>query len=193
MAPLFAPRSLSADGGFTIVETIVSLLLIAIVTSAALSLFVRSLSTSSLNTQRQQAVVVAGDQLEYIRGVPVGQLLYGRTQTLVNVLWASPGIVSTAGTVEAYDNTSGHTLQVATIGYRDQPNQFPPDYDTDFTVKTFIDTCYASVTGSSSTGAVTCGTTSTSSTSTMFRIVVAVTWPPGRGETCALTNGTCGY
>jgi len=163
-------RGADRDGGFTLVEVIVSLLLLAVVLSAALSLFVRAMANTDLQAQRGQAITIANDQLERVRGLPVGDLLDGRTQTSVQALWTDWDPGSTGPTklsVLAWDTTAttGSTPLVPLVATNRIDN-------LDYIVRTFVDYCYLPTTGTT-----TCGTTQASANK-MIRIVVSVAWSP---------------
>jgi prepilin-type N-terminal cleavage/methylation domain-containing protein len=169
------------DGGFTLIEVVVSLLLLAIVSTAALGLFVRSMSAGDLQGQRQQAVELANLQLETVRAIPPSSLLGGRTQMAVDALWAAPGVVDTSQSAEVWDATAtaSSTQTVPTV-------KTVTLNSVVYTIKTFIDKCYEVSSGGS------CGPTQTSGSTAMFRASVGVTWSPGRNQTCA-TGNSCGY
>jgi Tfp pilus assembly protein PilV len=167
------------------IEVVVSLLLLVTVMTAALSLFVHSLMGSSLYTERHEAGVLASAALENVRTAPVASLVAGRTQASVDALWAAPGVVSTSGTVKAYDATAT-TSSTPTFA----PTSTTTVNNTAYTVKIFIDTCYAS---STVTGTVSCTGTTSSSTTAMYRVSIGVTWTPGRNQRCSTAGQLCGY
>jgi prepilin-type N-terminal cleavage/methylation domain-containing protein len=171
-------RDDARDAGFTLVEVIVSLVLLAVVMSAALSLFVRAIGNTDLQAQRGQAITIANDQLEQVRALPVTDLLDGRTVASVNNLWTwDPGLVGQS--VLAYDTTAvtGATELVPTLQTRTVDN-------VDYAVRTFVDTCYLPTTGTT-----TCGTASASAKA-MYRITVSVAWSPRETRPCSGTNVT---
>ena len=172
------------DGGFTLVEVIVSLLLLAVVLSAALSLFVRALANTDLQAQRGQAITIANDKLEQVRGLPVGNLLDGRTQAAVQALWTSwdpSGTGPTKLSVQAYDATATSSstplVPLVTTNRIDNVN---------YVVRIFVDNCYLPTTGST-----TCGTTQTSANK-MLRISVSVAWSPRNSRGCDTTRVVAG-
>jgi prepilin-type N-terminal cleavage/methylation domain-containing protein len=164
------------DGGFTLVEVTVSLVLLAVVLAAALSLFVRAMANTDLQAQRGQAITLATDQLEQVRGLPVADLVNGRTEASVINLWTwDPSDKGpTAYSVKAFDvtATSASTPLVPTVRTQTVDN-------VDYVVRTYIDTCYLPTTGST-----TCGRTETSAPK-MYRIAVSVAWTPRKSGKCA--------
>jgi prepilin-type N-terminal cleavage/methylation domain-containing protein len=169
-------RGADRDGGFTLVEVIVSLLLLAIVMAAALSLFVRALANTDLQAQRGQAITIANDQLERVRGLPVGDLTDGRTAASVSYIWSWDSAL-TAGSVAAPDPTATATSVPLVPTIRTQRID-----NLDYVVRTLIDTSYLPPTGST-----TCGTT-VASAKPMYRITVSVAWTTKSGRTCDTLN-----
>lgn len=157
------------DGGFTLVEVTVSLVLLAVVLAAALSLFVRAMANTDLQAQRGQAITLATDQLEQVRGLPVADLVTGRTKASVDGIWGWDTGLNGQKTlsVETWDTTatSGSTPVVPTIRKQTIDN-------VDYVVRTYVDVCHMPTTGTPA-----CGTASSSTTRPMYRITVSVAWP----------------
>jgi prepilin-type N-terminal cleavage/methylation domain-containing protein len=59
------------DGGFSLVEVTVSLVVLTVTMTSALTLFVRAIGNADVQAQRQQAITIANDQLEQVRTVDV--------------------------------------------------------------------------------------------------------------------------
>ncbi len=170
------------DGGFTLIEVVVSLLLLAIVSTAALGLFIRSLASGDVQSQRQQAVELASQQIELVRALPVHSLVTGRTQAEVDALWASPGAVDTSQSAKLWD-----PLATATTADTVPTVRTVTLNSVNYTVKTFVDRCYEAATGAS------CGPTAGSGAVAMIRVAVGVTWSPGSTSVCGTATGSCGY
>jgi prepilin-type N-terminal cleavage/methylation domain-containing protein len=171
------------DGGFTLVEVTVSLVLLAVVLAAALSLFVRAMANTDLQAQRGQAITLATDQLEQVRGIPVADLVTGRTAASVDSIWAWDTGLNGHKTysVKTPDTTatSSSTPVVPTLRKQTIDN-------VDYIVRTYIDVCNLPTTGST-----TCGAASSSSTKPMYRITVSVSWPsPKKAIKCDAANVT---
>lgn len=199
------------DDGFSLIEVVASLLIVAVVMAGALNLLVRSLTEARIYAQRQTAMTVADNHMESVRNIAPSTLLNGRTQTAVTALWADPGMVSTTGTAKAWDSAAAsNTLLVPTVQYvyvTDSGDATTPSTttttrltgasrpasSTEYTVRTFIDVCNVQSTAGSSSATVTCSATATTTTTAMYRVVVNVTWTPGRGRTCSTASGLCGY
>jgi prepilin-type N-terminal cleavage/methylation domain-containing protein len=175
-------RASDRDGGFTLVEVVISLLLLSIVSAAALGLFLKSLGSGDLQVQRQQAVELANRELEQMRTLPARTLAGGRTQAEVDALWAAPGPVDTSQDVELWDPTANvSSVDVVPITQTEVVDH------VSYTVSTFVDTCYLAVDGSS------CGTTSGAGRGAVIRVAVGVTWGPGADRGCGTASGACGY
>ncbi len=169
-----------SDAGFSLVEVVVSLMLIALSMTAALSLFIRTMKATDVQDQRGQAVELGNDQLEYLRALAPGNLVAGRTQAVVDALWASPGGVNTSQDVEYWDSTAtgSSTPTVPTVKTTVVDN-------VTFTIRSFVDKCYQAATG-------TCGTSNTGTRPTvMYRLIVSVAWTAGNTSGCS--GGTCTY
>jgi len=82
-------KATPADGGFTMVEVMVSLVIIAIVASAGVAFFVNGIRGVSGEKQRQVAAQIANEQIETVQSVPVGQLVSGRSQSKVDAVFTS--------------------------------------------------------------------------------------------------------
>ena len=80
-----APRR-GSDEGFSMVEMMVALLIIAIVSAASVAFFVDNIRGVNDQRQHQEAVYLADQQMETVESLPVGKLVAGRTQAEVNAL-----------------------------------------------------------------------------------------------------------
>jgi prepilin-type N-terminal cleavage/methylation domain-containing protein len=181
----------ATEEGFTLVEVIIALVLMSVVMSSIAVFFVGSVRHGAGLQRRQAAVAVAGQALEAARAVSAlpdsagcVKLLQGRTQSLVDAQWASaPSTVDLSTTAKGVMPAScGSTAIVPLTGVaRAMGTVVDPIVlnGLPYTVRTFIGTC--KLTGS--TG----GCTTSGTGSTLYRIVVAVTWT---GAGCA---GTCQY
>jgi prepilin-type N-terminal cleavage/methylation domain-containing protein len=170
------------EAGFSLLEVVVSLLLLAVVSTSALSLFVRAMHSTDVAGQRQQAVEVANSQLETVRALPPHNLVKGRTQTEVDALWSTAGTSTiTSQSVKYFDGTGSASASdnVVAIEQSESLNHVA------YTVRTFVDKCYQNASSSACGSAVT--------TTWMIRVSVQVTWGLGAGQHCATADGTCSY
>ena len=173
-------RASRGDEGFTLVEVTISLVLLAIVLTSALSLFVRALGNTDVQAQRQQAISIATKQLEKVRALPVGDIVDGRTAASVATLWTDWPSNAQALGVQAYDSTATSSSS-PTIKTADTLDKTKYDNVT-FTMRTYIDTCYLSATTTD------CGKTASSTTRAMYRITVSVAWSPRITRPCDATT-----
>ena len=170
-------RASRGDEGFTLVEVTVSLVLLAIVLTSALSLMVRALNNTDIQAQRQQAITIANDRLELVRSVPPSDLLDGRSLAAVTSLWTwNPNLVATSlkvsdTTVSATDaSLKGLVKTVETLPKAKYDN-------IAYTVRVYVDRCYLP------SASTVCGQTVTGKP--MYRITVSVAWSPRGTRSCA--------
>lgn len=85
----------SGEGGFSLIETVVSISLIVLVMAAFSTFFVNTVAFTSLQRANQAATAVANSMLERIRALPPSDLVTGRDATSVAAqLQAAPAPVS---------------------------------------------------------------------------------------------------
>lgn len=191
----FRARRLTGDGGFTLMEVIVSILLITIVMTAVLSFFISGVKASADRERRAVAVQVATQQMEVVRAVPVGSqpstasgtvgqvasgsagLVLGRSQTAVGTQWAAtatsslpaaPTELSTMNPAYEGSTVSGTVNLPLTV----QTQQVGTEkYD----VRTYVGFCYASTSGCVKNRVNT-------SDVPVYKAVVQVSWDQGKGN-----------
>lgn len=93
--PLPAPSTpRPADGGFTLIEMIVSLMLMGVIMAASVPFLVNSLAVVARSGAQQFAVQVANDAIEQVRALRGASLLVGRGQARSTAQWiAAPSEV----------------------------------------------------------------------------------------------------
>lgn len=191
------------DEGFTLIEVIVSLAVLAIVATAALYFFVGGTRAVAEQQRSQSAVSVANEAMEAAFGVdPLlasgsNSLIAGRTQAAVAAAWtgaAGFGLTGLATSYLAYDPaaTAGSTPTIAITRTRTLDH-------VDYTVYALVGTCYraSTVGGGSSpcdkiTGQATDPGVAPAGMSKMQRVMVLVTWS-GSGASSTCPGGTCSY
>ena len=89
-------RRVTDDGGFTLIEVVVALVLLSLIMTAVTTLFIRSLKSSVGLQDRQAAVPVATQAMDLARIDPGrarhrgnSTLVAGRSQTAVTAQWAA--------------------------------------------------------------------------------------------------------
>jgi prepilin-type N-terminal cleavage/methylation domain-containing protein len=171
-------RGTASEAGFSMIEVVISLLIIAVVTTGSLSFFLNNLRSVNGQTQRQQAVNLANQQLETVQSVPVAKLVNGRTSAAVTSLFATSAATrlkissqDDTGSSADYDSsaTGSSTPTVPTVTTQTVSKIV-------YSVYTFIDTCwYATSTGL-------CGPSSGTGKTQEYRASVDVSWQ---------SNGQC--
>lgn len=189
------------DDGISLLEVVVSLMIIAVVMTSAAGFFLHSLKTTGGAAARQTAVDVTNQELENIRAVPPSSLLTGRTETAVKALLAWPGAtdltkfddITAAGGVKNFDPqaTVEGGAAVPTVTTQTVNNQV-------FTLHNFIDPCWLPVTNVHNVNAndLACGANPTPTSppdqtvTDLLRVTVAASWIGGAATDC--TQG-CTY
>lgn len=182
------------DGGFTLVEVIVALVLMSITMSAVAVLFVGGIENSSGLQRRQAAVLVAQQALEVARAVSAtpdalgcSKLLQGRTAAVVDPYWAAaPTSVSSSTTVAYTPSGCSGALVVPVQGVPGVPGGVSDPVRLNglpYTVNTYVGTCRLEGT--------TAGCTPSGTGARLYRVVVAVRWTAsGCGSGCLYAAGT---
>ncbi len=164
------------DEGLSLVEVMVSLLVLAVVMTAAAAFFINSLKTTNGQSQRQTAITLANQALEKTQAQTPAALLTGRTQASVQALLATPG----ASVLTAQDNTTSGNYDPAPVGSAVIPTSTTAVVNgTSYTIRTFIDLCYLP------TGGTICGATNSAGSTQLYRITVDVNWVGHPGNICA--------
>jgi prepilin-type N-terminal cleavage/methylation domain-containing protein len=158
------------DSGFSMIEIVMALMIIAIVMTGALAFFINNLRSVNGQTQRQQAVNLANQQIEKVQSLPIDSLVTGRTQASVTSLYATAA--ATRLRISSQDDTSSSANYDASgVTVPTVPTQATQTVGgKSYTLYTFIDACYFTV----STGV--CGPTSSSTTTQEYRVSVDVAW-----------------
>ena len=173
----------SSDAGFSLMEVIVAVFILTIVMAAATAFFINNAHSVGGQSQRQNAVYLADQQLEAVRSVPADKLVKGRTLAVVTALHATPGasalIAQDDTSAGNYDTTAaaGATPEIATTQTK-TVNNVP------YTVRTFINRCWYDP------ATQVCGSTSSSTTTQEYRVIVDVSWAPTGQRAC---SGGCSY
>lgn len=191
-----AAHSPRGDDGFTIVEVLAALMVLAVVATAAAMFMIRSLHASKGLQDRQAAPTAARQVMEQVRSVPGvmttttnSKLVQGRSRADVVAAWneASGYGVDISST---YTGSGGTTFDddTFTLASGASVNPVVPIRGTttvsgtDFDYLTLVGTCVRPRAGSE------CGKNTTGDV--LYRIVVLVRWSDA-AQTC--TDSTCQY
>lgn len=185
-----ATRRIPADLGFTLVEVIVSLVLLTMVMVGVATLFMRSVKQSSSFDRRQAAVAVAGQSMELARSIPASQdsngnskLVTGRYQSTVHTQFTSlAATVDLTETDEAYDTTAT-VSSTPVLPYAATATVSGITYTT----QRIVGSCWRPSAG----GACVKAASKAASSQFMYRVIVQVTWSEGNGTGCS--GGGCEY
>lgn len=181
------------DGGFTMIEVVVSLVLLALIMSAVIGLFVRMLHSSSGMQGRQAAVPVANQALDYARSIPPlrdstgnSKLVAGRYQSAVTAQWAAAASltgVDLSGTYPTWDTTatasSTPNLPITTTVLVSGKS---------YSVQTLVGICYRTGATSPCTKLSSYATppaTPPAGSVALYRVIIAVTFTTPGDDTCS--------
>ena len=166
------------DSGFTLVEVIVSVMLISIVLAALTAFFVSATRVTRLQGGRQTAVQLATESMERARKLEPASLPGGRDLQSVNTQWASPVAgVDLSGMQKVYDSAaaSGAGASAALPTVREPVTLDGVTYGQYW----YLGKCWQPKGGGDCT--------TSAAYAEMYRVIVAVTWAD---TTC---GGGCVY
>ncbi len=169
------------DAGFTLVEVVVSLLIISITMAGLTAFFIATVSAAGRHGGRQVGIQLAQDALEQVHALQPTVLLTGRTDCATSpatchspVQAAQPAL---AGIAAAHLWNAGTSPQLPfgpVTGLVD---------GVTYSRYWYVAECWRAPVASAS-----CGDSATSGYVDLLRVVVAVTWADKR-----CTGGTCSY
>jgi prepilin-type N-terminal cleavage/methylation domain-containing protein len=175
---LLGGRRIPEEGGFTLVEVLVSVTLVSIVLAALNSFFVSTIGLIRVQGGRQAATAVATEALEAARKLEPASLVIGRDQQSVDAQWVHPVTgVDLSGTQKTYDaSAAGGTGGSANLPTTSQAVTLA---GVAYQKYWYVGKCWQPKGG---------GVCSRSSSyAAMYRVIVAVTW---REAAC---GGSCAY
>ncbi|MGI5169965.1 putative Ig domain-containing protein [Spirillospora sp. CA-253888] len=172
----------AADGGFTLLESIVAVAVIAVTMTALATFMVNGLQSLGRQRDRQTAVRLAGDALDRARTLRGAVLTAGRGRDAVDAAWRrpAPGVARyLAGMQQAWDAKAapgaGASAALPTTAQVSTVNGVP------FRRQWYVGSCRQPAGGGA------CGTAAAPGDAVFYRVVAAVTWP-GRG-----CGGACSH
>ncbi|MFC4068226.1 Ig domain-containing protein [Actinoplanes subglobosus] len=182
----------ASDTGFTLVETVVAIMVVMVVTASLTGLFITTSRLAHLHGDKQTAIQLADDAMERVHALKVAAVLTGRDQKSVQAQWANPlsdvhAMLDSAVTDLAYDDDAadgaGATAAVPTAPLERTLNGLT--YRQYF----YIGTCVRpSAASSECVAASVAANAGKSAVIPFYRVIVAVTWP---GRLC--TGNVCTY
>ena len=156
-----------ADRGFSLVEVIVSVMLISIVLAALTSFFVSTMGVTRVQGGRQTGVQVATETADRVRKLEPASLVDGRDLQSVNTQWAAPVAgVDLSGMQKVYDSSAA----IGAGASATLPTTYQAITLDGVTYKQYwyVGKCWQPKGG---------GDCSTSSSyAAMYRVIIAVTW-----------------
>ncbi len=162
------------DTGFSLIETLVAIGIIATVMASMAAFYVRGTSVSEQQRNAQAAVRFATTAMEQVHLLNATAVLSGRTQTAVNSQWVAPGVSAyLAATVTA--PTWSTDPAIPGMSLPTTPQQVTiAGANTIFQESWYVGGCWAQSTGA------TCSVVAAALRPTlipMYRVIVAITWP----------------
>ena len=191
------------DAGFTLIEILVAMVLMAIVMSSLAVFFIGAQKSSSALRLREDATALGDGAMDQVHSVAIDQLLLNRDKFSSDAQWAAPVTGVDLSTMsELWDTTSspapannaGADPTKALLPTTPQTSSPPTPLlpagkpyivnGVQFKVSYYIGRCYVPAGGGA------CTKVAPANPVTMDRVVVAVNWPI-KGGSCPLH--TCAY
>lgn len=182
-------RRTRRDEGFTLIETIVAVVLMAIILSGVAGLLIRTTSSAAHLARTNVASQLSDQQMELVRSVRptetdpgASKLLDGRTKAAVEAQWAG-GPAELVGTDPAWDASPGGS---PVIPLRQEQTVDGQPY----VLETFIGTCTQAQNSTTGLPVGPCMTTVADGVLT-YRVLVRISWERGGTENCG--QGDCEF
>lgn len=115
MAERLSQRPDGSEGGFTIIEILIALLVLLIGMAGVLSLQLTSVEATAFSRHATEASVLAEDKMEQLRTVPLAVLSNGLDQV------DARGVIDAAGLYARTWTIDGRTVEV-TVSWSEQGN-----------------------------------------------------------------------
>jgi len=193
----------SVDAGFTLMEVVVALALLALVATASLVFFVKGTRAVTTQQRAQNAIAVANEAMEVaFSKVPTASatgtsgLVVGRTQSEVTAAWTAAVAAGVSGLSDSYPAWDTATSPLPATGIGDDAVPLTTTVNRsriDYTVTTLVGACYRATASPAApctrTGGNAAGVAATGY-ARLMRSVVLVTWPDV-SQTCGGTR--CSY
>lgn len=188
-----------SDEGFSLIEVIVALALLAMVATAGLYFFVNGTRSVTEQQRTQNAVAVANEAMEVAYSVAatadaanLSGLVKGRTQSDVMASWTLATTHGVEGITSSYPVWDPAPSGSAVVGVTASKRES----DMTYTTTTVIGACYRP-NGSQACGRIP-GVASDPGVAPagyarLMRIMVLVTWDPTKGTCTSAPGGLCSY
>ncbi|GAA1821752.1 hypothetical protein GCM10009682_47500 [Luedemannella flava] len=176
-----------SDDGLSLIETLVSAVIITIVMGATTTFFINTMKVSHSQGVKQVAIQLAGEAVDRARAMPGATVVVGRDRTTTDQQWAgAPAGVTAylADMVRASDpaaiNPSGQTAALPTVTRPVVVNGIT--YGQNW----YVGNCWQPVSGGA------CGPTQVAGYAVFYRVVVVVTWADNRcvASSCSYVTTT---
>jgi prepilin-type N-terminal cleavage/methylation domain-containing protein len=175
------PPTRLTDGGFSLVEVMVSIMLIGIILTALTSFFVSTNSVTNYQRGKQVAVQLAGDAAERVRGLQGSAVIVGRDADSTANQVQVPGVAAYLVDATTVSDSSAPTGTGATAALPTAPRDAVVNGIT-YRQHWYVGACWQALGGGDCSKTV--------QEVAFYRIVVAVTWSDRRCPSSACTYVT---
>lgn len=197
------------DSGMSLIEVIVAISVLAVLATATLGLYLTSQSTSNSHQNRELAISVANEAMEFAAASSVDTLAKGRWQTTANAQWTatvnpatSQSVVGGISSSYPLADSTANASSVPSIPFTKVPA--PVFNGTEFQVQTFVGRCFQPTTSTRATAGeckrtsanpsmTPTPTTTPANMAAMIRVIVVVQWTSDSGCTTSILTNPCKY
>ncbi|MBO3102653.1 Ig-like domain-containing protein [Cellulomonas fengjieae] len=188
-------RDDAPDAGFTLMEVLVALALIAIVASASLAFFINGTRTVTTQQRQQNATSIANEAMEdsfsrvaKFSTTKTSGMVVGRTKAEVQAAWSTATAAGVVGLSDAFPDWDASTSPAPSAGTGDDAVKLTYQVEKSrikYTVTTLFGSCYRSTTLPGAPCTKSGGTAAWVADpgyQRMIRAAVMVTWPDITGS-----------
>jgi prepilin-type N-terminal cleavage/methylation domain-containing protein len=179
------------EAGFSLIEVLVSIVVIGVVMSALTSFFVSANAISKQQGDSQASIQVAAETIERARALRGSELANGRDQASTDRQWSAPATERVERYLATMEKVFDSTAPALTVG-APSPAELPTTAERidrngiAFDRHVYLGACWQPVDGQ------TCGTGRLPGYLPFYRVVVAVTWSARQcpGRSCSYVTVT---